>query len=493
MNDHVPSIAVVALVFALLSSLPTVTAAKNGSVSTKDIEASVVKVYVSSNPPDLLSPWQKASGELASGSGVVITGQRILTNAHVVEDAANIEVKRSNTAQRYVASVAFIDHERDLALLRVDDETFGEGVHPIELGQLPGVQTEVEAYGFPVGGETISVTSGIISRIEVSTYVHAMTDLLSAQIDAAINSGNSGGPVLAGDKLVGIAVQYLDDAENVGYMIPVSVIRRFLTDLEDGRIDGLPALGIKTQELDSPSLRRSLGMASSQTGALVTWVDHGSPADGELRPLDVLLSIDDEPIGDDMTVSRPRIGRVHFSEVVQSKQVGGKVEVEVLRDGEVLKRTLTLVPHRPLVPGRRRTEAPRYLVFGGIVFVPLSVDYLMYFEEIPYELGDYALSRNRVTPDRSEVILIQRVLPHGVTRGYQTWEDRSIRTINGVVPRDMEHLVSIIDNAEGEFLRIATDDDAFLVLDLQAARAAHTSILETFGIAHDRSQDLRVP
>ena len=485
------SISIITVTLCLLLDAAGDTFAEREGSSPKDLEASVVKVYVSANPADLLSPWQKAGVELATGSGVVIAGDRVLTNAHVVEDAVSIEIKRSNSGQRYVAEIAFIDHERDLALLAVVDESFGKGVRPIELGQMPPTQTVVEAYGFPVGGETLSVTSGIISRIEVGTYVHAMTDVLSAQIDAAINSGNSGGPVLAGDKLVGIAVQFLDGAENVGYMIPVSVVKRFLEDLDDGRIDGLPTLGITVQEMESPSLRESLGMTREQTGTLVTWVDHGSPADTVLQPRDVLLSIGGEPIANDMTVALPRIGRVNFSEVLQSRQVGESIAVEVLRDGQRLKRKITLTPHRPLVPGRRQSDTPRYLVFGGVVFLPLSIDYLMYFEEIPYDLGDLAVSRNRVTVERREIILIQKVLPHPVSRGYHAWEDRPVRSVNGEVPRDMHHLIEIIDRAKGEYLEIVTEDGSILTLDLQAARSAHASILENFGIAHDRAPDLR--
>jgi hypothetical protein len=274
-------------------------------------------------------------------------------------------------------------------------------------------------------------------------------------------------------------------------MIPVSVVERFLEDLDDGRIDGLPALGIKVQEMESPSLRQSLGMARKQTGTLVTWVDHGSPSDKVLQRGDVLLSIDGDPIANDMTVAWPRIGRVHFSQAVQSKQIGESIDVEMLRDGQVLGTTITLSPYKPLVPGRRRLDAPSYLVFGGVVFLPLDLDYLMYFEEIPYDLGDFALSRNRVTADRREIILVQKVLPHPVNRGYQEWEDRPIRSVNGEVPRDMQQLAEIIDNATDPFLTITTEDDSILTIDLQAARSAHAKILENFGIAHDRSPDLR--
>lgn len=83
-----------------------------------------------------------------------------------------------------------------------------------------------------------------MSRVEVSIYVPLLEDLLIAQIDASINAGNSGGPVVSGDTVVGIALQSLEEGENVGYMIPAPVIRHFLDDVEDGRYDGFPRLGV---------------------------------------------------------------------------------------------------------------------------------------------------------------------------------------------------------------------------------------------------------
>jgi S1-C subfamily serine protease len=452
---------------------------------------SIVKVYVRSNPPDLLSPWQRLGLQSSTGSGVIVDGNRILTSAHVVDDAVSIEVKRSGMSRPFVAEIDHVGQQCDLALLRVEDESFFDGARPIALGDMPQTQTRVQAYGFPVGGESISVTSGIISRVEMSTYSHSLENLLLAQVDAALNPGNSGGPVLAASKIVGIAAQSLDEAENVGYMIPVPVIRHFLNDVDDGSVDGTPRLGAEFQNLESEALRRSLGMAEKHTGALVTWVDHGSAADGVLRPRDVLMEIDGFAIANDTTVPWPRVGRVHFSEVYRSKQVGESVSVRLLRDGKQIDRDIELTQHAMLVPGRRDEDEPQYLVFGGLVFQPLTVEYLMYFEEIPYDLATYAVMQNVVTAGRRQLILIQKVLPNAVNRGFQTWEDYIVRTVNGTTPRDMQHLASILDSARGQFLRIVTENRSFLTLDLEQARAAQSAILRDFGIPHDRSSGLR--
>lgn len=105
----------------------------------------------------------------------------------------------------------------------------------------------------------MSVTSGVVSRIEVTSYVHGAAELLGIQIDAAINSGNSGGPSFnENGECVGIAFQSLkhEDAENIGYIIPTPVIEHFIRDYDvHGQYTGFPCLGVEWQKLENPDLR----------------------------------------------------------------------------------------------------------------------------------------------------------------------------------------------------------------------------------------------
>ena len=231
-------------------------------------------------------------------------------------------------------------------------------------------------------------------------------------------------------------------------------------------------------------------MSKRQTGAFVARVDHGSPGDSFVQPGDVVLEIEGLPVANDLTVARPRLGRVLLSEVYQSKQIGDSLDLSVLRDGKPMRGSVKLKPHQFLVPGRRTEQAPQYLVFAGLVFQPLTIDYLGYFEELPVDLANHALILNTVPPERSQIILIQKVLPHPVNRGYQHLEDYIVETVNGVVPRDMAHLAEIIDGAGGRWLKIVTEDRTYLTLDLAKARAAQKSILTGFGISRGRSPGL---
>lgn len=449
------------------------------------IASSVVQVFVYADSPDLALPWQTLGSEPFSGSGVIIDGHRILTNAHVVEDAVGIEVKRADGSETFPAKVAFISHDADLALLSVEDARAFRGARPLEIGPTPKLLQRVDVWGFPEGGTTLSITSGIVSRIEVGDYLQSGQRLLSAQIDAAINSGNSGGPVISRGAIVGIAMQTLEGAENVGYMIPAPVVRHFLEDVSDGRYDGFPQLGIRAQDMESGAQRLAAGMGPGQTGALILRIDYGGPAWPVLRPGDVLLEVEGHAIANDLTVAWPQIGRVHYTMVPQSHQIGDRIDIRILREGRQLHRSMELTPFQPLVPGRRTTKRPRYLVFGGLVFQPLSRDYLEYFEDAPPNLT--SIPRNRdVTEQRREVILMQRVLPHPVNRGYQSWQDEVVDSVNGTVPRDMPHLAEIIDSAQGRWLRIRMEDGHLITLDRQAARRAHDEILDAYGIPEDR-------
>ena len=188
---------------------------------------SVVKVMTTSDAPDYEQPWQTEGPDAAVGSGAIVMtsrGPRVLTNAHVVQNQVYIEVRRYGKSRKFEAVVEGVGHVCDLALLRIDDPGFAKGAQAFPIGDLPSLGERVAALGFPIGGERLSITEGIVSRIEIYPYAHSQRNLLAVQIDAAINSGNSGGPVVKDGEIVGIAFEALDEAENVGYMIGAPVV-----------------------------------------------------------------------------------------------------------------------------------------------------------------------------------------------------------------------------------------------------------------------------
>jgi S1-C subfamily serine protease len=204
----------------------------------------------------------------------------------------------------------------------VEDAEFFEGEPTLSFGELPEVQQEVLVYGFPMGGDMLSITKGVISRIEHQPYVHSSSAFIAGQIDAAINPGNSGGPVLVDDKIVGVVMQGIPSSQNIGYMVPIPIIRHFFDDLEDGEYDGYPSLGISMQDMENDGLREYYQMEEGISGVLINQIIPGSPADGLLMSGDVLLSIGGYEVGNDGTIEFRTNERTQLNYVIQQKQIG---------------------------------------------------------------------------------------------------------------------------------------------------------------------------
>lgn len=282
----------------------------------------VVKVYCTHIAPDYGLPWQKQRQHASTGSAFMIGDGKLLTNAHCVEHDTQVKVKRRGDDKKYIAKVLARGIECDLALLSVENEEFWRGTEPLQLGRLPCLQDSVTVVGYPLGGDTISVTKGVVSRIEVTPYAHGTSDLLGIQIDAAINPGNSGGPAFNDHgECIGVAFQVFrsDEAENIGYVIPTTVVSHFLNDYQkNGKYTGFPCLGVLLQKLENPALRESLKVPSSE-GVLVRRVEPTAPASKVLRKGDVITSFDGVAVGCEGTVPFRSTERIAFRYLTSQK------------------------------------------------------------------------------------------------------------------------------------------------------------------------------
>jgi len=461
---------------------------------------SVVKVLTVSDPPDYEQPWQTHGPQGSTGSGVVVRtarGLRVLTNAHVVQNNVFVELRRFGASKKYVAEVEGVSHECDLALLRVPRSDFYEEAAPIAFGELPMLGDAVTVCGYPIGGDRLSLTQGVVSRIEVSAYAHSQRPLLSVQIDAAVNSGNSGGPVFKEDKIVGIAFQSLDESQNIAYAISLPVIQHFLKDLEAGRGGEFPSLGVLWQRLESDSHRRSLGIKKSEGGVLVARVTFEGSAWGTLKDGDVILEIDGEALGHDGSVTLRKGELVDHSYLVARRHVGDALRLKILRDGARAEVEVVLKRASLLVPEDRYDVRPTYFILGGIVFAQLSRDYLKswgseWWKAAPNEL--VAIYENQIrTPERQDVVILQKVLADKMNQGYHEYENHVVVSIDGVPIRGIRHLVELAETGKAQYFTIGLYDGQRIVLDRKLAKERKRAVLERYGVKSDRSPDLRPP
>ena len=270
--------------------------------------------------------------------------------------------------------------------------------------------------------------------------------------------------------------------------MPIPVIRQFLEDAEDGRIDGPPDIGVVTQDLESPAHRARYGLKPGETGALVVGVNHGSPAWGVIEPGDVITAIDREPIANDLTVASSYGVRLSWSCLVSQKQQGAELGIRLVRDQQRLERSIRLHSWRALVPGLHLGDPTRFRIFGGLVFQPLTADYLYIdLEYADVELMNLFRHRDLRTQEQAEVLFISQVLPGGASRGYLGSADEVVARVQGQTPRDLAHLNQIIDSANGRWLEIETPRGMRFVLDLEESRRTTPQIIERFAISSDRS------
>lgn len=273
------------------------------ALDLKTLRQSVFKIKVTSQEPDFSAPWKYKKIRRSSGTGFYIGKNQIITNAHVVNYARYISIKRDGDSAYKEAYVSYIAHDCDLAIITTENEGFFKNIPALDLGKVPSLRSPVSVIGFPKGGKQLSVTDGIVSRISYRLYSHSGSrSHLLVQVDSAINSGNSGGPVVQDNKVVGVAFQSFVNAENTGYIIPVPVIKRFLQDIEDGQYDGHPEYGIYTNTnilLNSAAQEYYQISKTKPHGVTVAFVTPWSNLTNYLKKGDVLLEVEGQEIGVD--------------------------------------------------------------------------------------------------------------------------------------------------------------------------------------------------
>ncbi|CAI5945693.1 unnamed protein product [Closterium sp. NIES-64] len=475
-------------------------AAGSGIVRDEKALDSVVKVFCVHTDPNFSLPWQRKRQYSSNSSGFIIENRRVLTNAHSVEHHTQVKVKKRGSDTKYLATVLAVGTECDIALLSVEDDEFWKDVQPLKLGSLPHLQDPVTVVGYPIGGDTISVTSGVVSRIEVTAYVHGASELLGVQIDAAINSGNSGGPAFnAAGECVGIAFQSMrgDEAENIGYIIPTPVIHHFISDYDrNGHYTGFPILGVEWQKMENPDMRKALGMEAGQKGVRVRRVEPTSPAAQLLQTSDILLSFDGVAVANDGTVPFRKGERIGFSYLVSQKYEGETAQINVLRGGKVLQLQVELRRHKRMVPVHIAGLPPSYFIVAGIVFTWVTVPYLRaeygkdYDYDAPVKLLDKLMHRMRQSDDE-QVVVISQVLVADVNIGYEEVVNTQVVGFNGVPVKNLLQLARLVDQCTDPFMQFDLDYDQVLVLETAKAKDATPDILAIHSIPSHCSSDIK--
>ncbi|MGC9940525.1 MAG: trypsin-like peptidase domain-containing protein [Verrucomicrobiota bacterium] len=499
------ALAVVAFVFVGPTSAVADLLTNGGAsatATTGDVENSVVKIFSTMRYPELSRPWTKGSATEVTGSGVVIKGRRILTNAHVVGYASQIQVQANLAGDKDSATVEFIAPGIDLAVLKLDDNSFFDTHPPLDMTQtLPEIKDSVMAYGYPEGGNSLSITKGIVSRIEFTSYNYSVGGL-RIQIDAAINPGNSGGPAVVGDKMIGLAFSRLDSANNIGYIIPCEEINLFLQDIADGHYDGKPAMYDELQTLENSALRPFLKIGSSVHGMIVNHPASDAP-DYPLKEWDVITKIGDTPVDDQGMIKLTDDINVQFPYLVQKIAKDGKVPLTVVRAGKEIPIQLPVSNKRPQVIRDLENDYPSYFIYGPIVFSEATKNFVRALTDGEYSergirlllyLGSPLLDRLDDKPafeGEQLVVVSSPFFPHRLAEGYSQPYFQVVKSVNGVPIKNLVHLVQVLHDLKDDYVTINFDSriGETLVFPRKEMIEATDDILTDNGIRSQGSPD----
>ena len=246
------------------------------------------------------APLRRTEKETSLGSGVVIDSKNhVLTNAHVVRKASRISVKSSD-GNVYPGKLIGWDIRSDIAVLKIDSPT---PLPHAKIGTAKDlmIAETVIAIGNPYG-YSHTVTTGVVSAVNRDIDVGAshgeaevLYDLI--QTDAAINLGNSGGPLInLTGQVVGINTAILDAAEGMGFAIPIDRAMRVVEDLISYGEVHVPWLGIATETMELPKIRSISSPDKGVTGVVVTFVFSKGPANGIVETGDLIERIGDVPV-----------------------------------------------------------------------------------------------------------------------------------------------------------------------------------------------------
>jgi S1-C subfamily serine protease len=461
------------------------------------IRDSVVKITATMRQPDLSRPWTKHSPNEASGTGVVIDGKRILTNAHMVTYASQIFVEGNQSSDKLPARVEAVSPGMDLAVIRLEDESFFDKKTPIaHTAALPEVKETVLVYGYPQGGSTLSITKGIVSRIEFTGYNEGVSGV-RVQIDAAINPGNSGGPALIDGKMVGLIFSKLQQADNIGYIIPSEEIDLFLDDVADGQYDGKPAMYEPLQTLENDALRSFLRLDRKTQGMVVHAPNPADPQD-PLRPFDLITKIGNHEIDNTGMVKISEHLRLRFQYLIQKVVKDGKVPLTVIRQGKTLSIDLPVKSKNPMLLESLKGKYPSYFIYGPLVFSPVTTELASAFGRFTAALaiiGSPLVTRRGDYPrfeGEQLVAVASPMFPHRIGKGYDNPVYKVVKQINGVPVKNVQHLVELLRDSKEKYTTISFDDRASetIVFDHQEALKATDDVLSENGIRQQASEDL---
>lgn len=459
-------------------------------LAVDDASASLLSVALTVQGYNLLMPWEKKNASSSRLNGVYLGNGRVLTLADALPLANYVEISLPDSSRTVPARVLRYDADLNLGLLVVDsaeDATIFEQRKAVELGQPLDRTGTAQLWCTLNGTQPVAIDL----QGEIGTTDRGLPRLQMRADQAVPGNYGHGAPVVADGKLVGISAGYNSSARQLK-VINAELINRFLNAAEEAR-QGVPMMGVNMVELTDPVFRRYLKLSDNRTGVYLSEVQPaGAAAAAGLQKGDVLTSVEGIKIDNRGRCELPGYGMIDVGVVVRYlKPLGETLKLTYCRDGQEYEAALPLnrdAAEKALIRTEEPGVAPRYLVWGGLVFQPLTTNYL---EALRAEAK--ALPTEFVRIQKQEEELQKRgfkeltaltiVVPTKATLGYDTCNFAMVEKVNGQEPHSFEEFVAMLTKpTESGLVEISINKPPYRIYMDHAAAAAANDELRRAGI-----------
>jgi S1-C subfamily serine protease len=446
-------------------------------------EHAVVQLFVQTAIFDWLEPYKPPRQISTFGTGFFIDGDgHVLTSFHVISEAVAIQAQVPSLGkERFDLIVVGIYPDRDIALLELTPAakerflTFVEQIPYVLLGESDRVKRgeSVLALGYPLGQETLKITQGVVSGYQ------EMDGEVFLQVTAPLNPGNSGGPCVNEiGQVVGVNTSIIQEAQNIGYVVPISDVKAVIKAMYSVKIVHRPVLGCDFN-YSSSIMRTYLGNPEPGGIYINRVFKQTSFSEAGICPGDMIYKINHHELDvfGDTNVSWSD-EKIHFTGLLHRFDIGQQIDILYYRYGERCEKKITFNMQKPL-PIRLmfpEFEKIEFEILGGMVVMPLTFNHIGVFEEHRSDLGKYCLRDNQYEGR----LVISNIFQNSPAQQARVLEAGDIiALVNNKTVHTIEDFCKAVE-ADKNFLSVTTEGGHFSVLSLPGALNEEMRLAEQY-------------
>lgn len=451
---------------------------------------SLISIEITRKQYDYLQPWSRRS-QTVQKTGIVVAPGEVLTTASFLSDRTVVRMQRGGRGFWQEAAVKWVDYPADLALLTVTNAGFWQGLKVANLATRIPRDGSLQILRWRAG--TLEVRQAEFNRFRVNNPEANDPAHVLLQLTSEVEGVGWGEPVVSGNRVVGLV---FSQTGNFCQAQPAPLVRSVLEAQRQGTYRGMGYFDFVWQPAENPETLRYLKLPDAGAGVIVIQVPSRSDTAAVLRPRDVLLEIEGFAVDHTGDYVDPFYGHLLIENLsTRGRWAGDAVALKIWREGQSLDVRYALPAIETaarLVPDSPPDREPEYSIVGGLVFQPLTRNYLQSWGQDWERLAPFRLAyfRNEEpSPQRPAVLVLSSVLPDVSNLGYQDVRNLVLERVNGQPVSRLPDLSRALQNPQDgfhvfEFMKGETLRR--IVLDAAVTGEATQRVLERYGIDRDQ-------